>query len=327
MKASPPLDFAMTLLCHMADGQVHSGQQLAQVFTCSRSKIWLAIKSLQALGLGVICVRGKGYQLQQTLDLIDAKCVAQHYPLHPYTIETHAVLDSTNTYLMQKPDAAHQLCVVAAHQTAGRGRFGRTWLSLPHASLTFSVNWCFSKPISALSGLSLVVGLALARALQSLGLKGVGLKWANDVFVEGKKCGGILLEGQGDLNGPCRVVIGIGLNLALPDSLAQQIDQAAGAVSCPQGRNALLAACLKMLSDYLPQLEQHGFALFVDDFNALHIYHQQEVVIGDVEGVVLGVNPDGALRIDVGGAEKIFYAGEVSVRPALRVPLKIQSSK
>ena len=113
-----------------------------------------------------------------------------------FSLEILPECDSTNSRLLDNPPSGDgRVHVLAAErQTAGRGRRGRAWQSWPGAGLTFSLLWRFAPAAHVPAGLSLVVGLAVARTLEELGVEGVALKWPNDVLIQGKKLAGILVE-------------------------------------------------------------------------------------------------------------------------------------
>jgi len=214
-------------------------------------------------------------------------------------------------------------------QSGGRGRLGRSWHSGLGNALTFSLLWRFECGLSGLSGLSLATGVALIRALHGMGISGAGLKWPNDVLGAGGKIAGILIEAQGEMLGPSAVVIGIGINLTLPQQLRPRIDQPVSALSqlasVLPGRNLLLASVLYELASVLRQFSAEGFASLREEWENYHLYQNQEVQLslpdGNImQGVVRGVNRDGALLVEVKSAAgkppemRIFHAGEISLR-------------
>ena len=213
-------------------------------------------------------------------------------------------------------------------QTKGKGRRGRTWVSQLGASLTFSLLWRFQCGAAALSGLSLAVGVALIRAFNSLGVNDTQLKWPNDVLVDGKKLAGILIELQGDLEGPSAAVIGVGVNLNLPKNVLNSIDQPAidlvnvSAKSINQSE--LLGVILKYLADVLSTFESHGFIGLRDEWLRYHAYQNKPVRMllpngTDVQGVVKNVADDGILLVETALGLQRFSAGEISLRnPVLR---------
>ena len=210
----------------------------------------------------------------------------------------------------------------AEQQTAGRGRLGRTWGSPYGRNLMFSVLWEFDGGAAALEGLSLAVGVAVASALSAMGLDGVALKWPNDVLHDGRKLAGILLEMQGDAAGRCQVIIGVGINVSLPDDAP--IDQAwtdLTRLSCPElDRNPLLAAILNELLPTLDRFSRSGFAPFQSAWGSYDAFHGRAAVVkrGDVvtPGICRGVASNGALQFETRDGLEYISGGEVSLRPA-----------
>ena len=309
----------------LADGQFHSGEALAQQFKVTRATIWNAIKHAEALGITVFSVRGRGYKLPQAIDFLDKNAVLNAIGEQREWFNL-IILDevaSTNTYLMQQKNVAHATCVAAHIQTKGKGRRGRTWVSQLGASLTFSLVWRFQCGAAALSGLSLAVGVALIRTLLSLGVNQAQLKWPNDLLVEGKKLAGILIELQGDLDGPSTAVVGVGINLNLPKAVIEAIDQPTTDLNTVSGnpinQNILLGTLLKHLAEVLSQFEQLGFVGLRDEWVSYHAYHQQPVRMllpngTEVLGVVKNVADDGILLVETALGLQRFSAGEISLR-------------
>ena len=315
--------FTFPILHLLADGQFHSGEALAQHFKVTRATIWNAVKHAESLGVEVFSVRGRGYKLPQAIELLDKNLVLQAIGEQRawFTLEVLNEVGSTNTYLMQNKHAAHATCVAAHVQTNGKGRRGRTWVSALGASLTFSLLWRFQCGAAALSGLSLAVGVALIRALNSLGVNDAQLKWPNDVLIDGKKLAGILIELQGDLEGPSAAVIGVGFNLNLPKNMLESIDQPAfDLVSVKKiDQNILLGTLLKHLADVLSGFETHGFIGLRDEWSSYHAYENKSVRMllpngTAVQGVVKSVADDGILLVETALGLQRFSAGEISLR-------------
>ncbi|WP_047553402.1 bifunctional biotin--[acetyl-CoA-carboxylase] ligase/biotin operon repressor BirA [Methylotenera sp. G11] len=310
----------------LADGKFHSGEAIARHFHVSRATVWNALQYAGQLGVEIFSVPGRGYKLPQPVTLLDAQTISgalDEYgtSLH---VEVHDHLASTNSYLMQNIGTArHATCVAANLQTGGRGRRGRSWHAGLGASLTFSVLWRFQCGASALSGLSLAAGIALMRSLHGLGMTGTQLKWPNDVLIGRKKLAGILIELQGDMEGPSTAVIGMGINLNLPDKLKQQIDQPvtdlASLLNGELNPNHLLAALLKHLADVLTAFEQGGFAALRDEWTQHHAYHEKDVRMlmpdgREIHGVVKGITEDGSLLVATAAGMQRFISGEISLR-------------
>ncbi len=319
------------LLSVLADGCFHSGQELGERLGVSRSAIWKQMKMLESLGVEIYSVRGRGYRLPRGLDLLCEQSISQacHQQVGARLkrILLERVVDSTNLMAMrdvQQGSAAGHL-YLAEYQTAGKGRRGRTWVSPFGCNLYFSLVWGFSEGVAALEGLSLVVGLAIHKALQSLGIQGVSLKWPNDLLVGSHKLAGILLEMQGDAAGECQVVIGVGVNVAMPEGEEAKIDQPwvdlSRLTSMPISRNQLMAAILNHLIPELERFGSIGFSGYREEWQAVHAFQNEPVrlILGNKEivGRCLGVDGHGALIIHHQGGVEHFHAGEVSMR-ALR---------
>lgn len=234
---------------------------------------------------------------------------------------------STNSELLQRVDAGAPsgTVVVADSQTAGRGRRGRTWLSRAEDSLTFSLLWRFPGTAAHLAGLSLAVGVALAEALEGLGMQGLGLKWPNDVLLlreDGHaKLAGVLVEASADRRGTA-AVIGIGLNLRAPAAtLPQPVAGLAEMATTVPERHLLLAALLRALADVLDRFTVGGFAAVHSAWQRRHAWQDRPVRLtedGELEGegICLGADSDGALLVETPVCIKRFVSGDVSLRLA-----------
>jgi BirA family biotin operon repressor/biotin-[acetyl-CoA-carboxylase] ligase len=227
---------------------------------------------------------------------------------------------STNADLLARaPALAAPLLLIAENQTAGRGRAGRSWLSSAGNSLTFSLAWRFEAGPQALSGLPLALGVALAETLARLGVQ-VRLKWPNDVLKDGDKLAGILVETAPAERG-IWAVIGIGLNLVMPDEMEQAIGRTVAAAPwlARMDRDELMAALLDGLAAVLREFERTGFAAFAGRWNMLHEYQGSEVRILDQgavlhEGRAAGVDDAGRLLLDTAQGRITIAAGDVSLR-------------
>jgi BirA family biotin operon repressor/biotin-[acetyl-CoA-carboxylase] ligase len=327
--ADTPGVLTFKLLRRLADGEFHSGEVLARDFGVTRATVNNALRDVASYGLTLYSVRGRGYRLAQPLqwldaDLINARFGSARGELH-IEIRDHAT--SSNALLLQRATqgAASGSVLAAEWQTAGRGRLGRVWLSGLGDALTFSLLWRFKSGLAALSGLSLAVGIAMIRALQELGVPGVGLKWPNDVLLNGGKLAGILIEAQGDMLGPSAVVIGIGLNMRVPEALRDRIDQrvsdlASLDMTVPE-RNAVLAVLLKHLTAVLHEFSAGGFAPLRAEWESHYLFRERPVKLllpdgTHIAGMVLGVTDEGALRLVTAQGEQVFNSGEVSLRSA-----------
>lgn len=228
---------------------------------------------------------------------------------------------STNADLLARaPALAEPVLLIAEHQTAGRGRAGRSWLSSSENSLTFSLAWKFDGGPQVLAGLPLAIGVALGDALATLGVQ-VQLKWPNDVLKDGAKLAGILIETQSAPGGGTWAVIGIGLNLIMPDEVEAQLGRSAAGAPwlARMERDVLMAALLDALAEALRLFARQGFGAFSARWNLRHAWQGQLVVILDngqvlQEGLAAGVDDSGRLLLDTAEGRTTVLAGDVSLR-------------
>jgi BirA family transcriptional regulator, biotin operon repressor / biotin---[acetyl-CoA-carboxylase] ligase len=317
------LDLAFAVLRALSDGKFHSGEKIAHELGCSRTLIWQAVHTIEnEFDLAVFCVRGQGYRLAVPFDWLDVASIRSgldEIAADVWTVAVADEIDSTNTRLMTHAvgGGPHGLVLAAERQSAGRGRLGRRWQARIGSCLMFSVLWRFDRGLAELAGLSLAVGLALARVLRRLGAP-VELKWPNDLLLQGRKLAGILIELSGDALGPASVVIGIGLNMIEPAELDQPI-AALAECGITISRNALLAELLNELNRVLTAFNHDGFAPFADEWMLLSAHQDEPVRLsfpqGDaLEGVARGVAQNGALLVDTPAGRQVFHVGEVSLR-------------
>jgi BirA family biotin operon repressor/biotin-[acetyl-CoA-carboxylase] ligase len=324
METLPPL--LMPLLKILGDGRFHSGQRLAETFGVSRATVCNVLNAAADYGWQVSAVTGRGYRSSTVSDwLVPDEIDRLLAGRQGWRVEVRDQVTSTNSVLLDvaASGAAHRSVVAAEWQSAGRGRRGRSWQAALGQNLSFSLLWRFDKGIAALGGLSLVAGLAVWRVLDRLGVPGLALKWPNDVLAGYRKLAGVLVEIQGDAQGPCQVVIGIGVNVRLPASLRSQIDQAVTdlqAQGLAVARNRLLADLLAEIGETLEQFTAEGFSERLRaDWSAAHAYTGCEVrLVGvgeQVDGRVIGVDASGGLWLqDNAGGRALYHGGEMSLR-------------
>ena len=326
-----PLTFPV--LSILSDGKFHSGEIMAKNFNVSRVAIWHAISGAEKLGVEVFSVRGRGYRLTQSLDLVEEKKVKQAIGemANLFNVTVLDVVDSTNDYLKKVAvnGHPHASCVVSNIQTHGKGRRGRQWQSALGENLTFSFLWRFTKGAAALSGLSLAVGIALIRSLKKLDIHQALLKWPNDILVEDdgiyKKLAGILIELQGDMDGQSAAIIGIGINLNLSKKQAEKIDQPAISINqCTSESidpNNLLAIIIKNLAEVLAIFEDSGFTSLKNEWLSYDAFQDKviNVTSGDgnsTQGRSQGVDDFGSLQVITDAGAKVYASGEISIRKA-----------
>jgi BirA family transcriptional regulator, biotin operon repressor / biotin---[acetyl-CoA-carboxylase] ligase len=310
----------MALLAALAGRTTpRSGDELAQALGLTRARVSQLVKTLNEQGADITVSRA-GYEIAGHASMLNAESAAQGTP---FTVRVDAISESTNATLIAN-GAPHAHVHLAEWQSAGRGRRGRTWAGAPCGSVLMSVAWQFDRGASGLSGLSLSVGVAIVKALHSCGVSHVQLKWPNDVLWNGQKLGGVLIELVGDALGPTTAVIGIGLNVRLPDAAREDIAQAVTDLhtvvpSQRWDRNALVNALLRALDQTLREFSQHGFAPHAPAWRAAHAYERRAVQLllptGErIEGKETTVADDGALCIQCAGKTQMIHSAEISLR-------------
>ena len=270
------------------------------------------------MNLSIHKVRGRGYQLAAPLELLELDQLAAS----PWPVAISHSLDSTNAEALRAVDrgVTAPFVILAERQTAGRGRRGRKWVSPFAENIYYSLVLRMDGGMRQLEGLSLVVGLAVLSALRAVGVSDAGLKWPNDVLVSNKKIAGILLELVGDPADVCHVVLGIGINVNM--RVASEVDQAWTSVFLESGvatnRNELVSKLSDSLRMYLKRHEVSGFSAIQSEWEQNHLWQGREVSliagVHQVNGTVMGIDRQGALRMSVNGEEKVFSGGELSLR-------------
>jgi BirA family transcriptional regulator, biotin operon repressor / biotin---[acetyl-CoA-carboxylase] ligase len=321
------------LLRALADGEPHSGEELARAFGVTRAAVWKHVAKLERWGVAVNAAPGRGYRLGRPLELLDARTLGPL--LRPSTakrvarLEIFTELDSTNCYLLARPappPGELDVCI-AEYQTAGRGRRGRHWSMPVGGGLCLSAAWRFADTPPDLAALGLAVGVAARRAIAAACGVSPGLKWPNDLVWDERKLGGVLLELEAEAHGGCRVVAGVGLNVVLPSELLAQlsdwprgaVDLAVATGGAPPSRTLLAARVIDALAELFVDYAQLGFGPYRADWSAADYLRGRGVTLEDAGGAVvgtaLGVEQDGALVIETSaGMKRRVISGDVRVR-------------
>lgn len=314
-------------LRELADGQFHSGEDVARSLGRSRATLSEALKRAPELGLDLFSVRGRGYRLATPIEFLDGAVLARELRSTRVRLEIVDEVDSTSTRLLARATAGAPsgTCLAAEWQSAGRGRRGRSWVCALGGSLTFSLLWRFERGAAHLGGLSLAVGVAVARALAACGVERVQVKWPNDLVVDFRKLAGILVETSGEMQGPSVAVIGVGVNYRLAERVIDRIDQPVTDVAHASGalasRSLLLASLLRELAQTLEEFERRGFARLREAWRTLHAYQGRRVRVmppreAPFEAEVADIAPDGALLVRLDDGRLIALASaEISLRP------------
>lgn len=316
---------SFNVLRALADGSHHSAAMLG----ASRSELRDALVELRSHGISVRAVRGRGYCLEGGADLIDEESVAAQLEERGGAVRFACVdqCDSTNAELLARaaggaPSGSALACEL---QTAGRGRRGNEWLSGLATSLTFSLLWRYGSNGTDLGGLSLAAGVACVHALAALDVRGVRLKWPNDLMYERRKLGGILVEATGERRGPTAVVVGVGINVrhsdVVRDRLGRPVTELAAIRPDLPPRSVLLGEMLVQLAKALEIFGVRGFDGFRAEWTGLHALQDERIRVvspgGAVtEGVVVGVDEGGALLLRTHSGLERLHSGEVSIGAA-----------
>ncbi len=318
----------LKLLRLIADGELYSGEVLGKSLGISRTAVWKLINSLADYGLIIDAVKGKGYRLSRPIEFLDKKLLLQR--INPSAakilsgLEMIEEIDSTNQYLLQRLNKAEHrgTVVLAEYQTQGRGRRGSHWISPFGSGISLSISWHFEQPVESINCLSLAVGSAVIRVLTRMGFKGIGLKWPNDIFYQGKKLGGLLIEMRGETAGPCDVVIGLGLNVAFPPAFAGTIEQPwVDLASINPSIASRNEAAAELISEFISLLDGYAMTQVEDIINEWRQYDcmcgkPARLILQDkkIQGLVKGIDNDGALLMSVNNTIQKYTAGEISLR-------------
>lgn len=321
----------MELLRLLADGALHSGEELAAALEVSRAAIWKRVQQMEEWDIAVEAKPGSGYQLESPIDLLDATVICAKLPQVALerlrNLEVHEVLVSTSDRLLaaeELPPGRFDACL-AEYQSAGRGRRGRSWVAPFASGLCVSVNWSYRDAPATLGALSLAAGVAALRALRRLGFANLSLKWPNDIVHRDGKLGGILIDLRGEAAGPAYFVVGIGINVRLPRATREQLRaDGVDAVDLASLGNAPLrndaaAVLIAELTQALLEFGARGMTAFADEWQGADALAGRPVRVHHggqfLDGLARGVDADGALLLEIDGASRRILSGEVSVRP------------
>lgn len=309
------------------DGHYHDGTTLGDTLNITRSAVWKTIKKLESYGITVDPVKGKGYSLLEPLILLNQKVIKKsisHKKIDTYFFET---IDSTNdylkNYLKKIPNSNNIKICISEQQTQGKGRLNRNWHSPFGQNIYLSCVYPFQKDVSELSGLSLVVSLAIVKTLELYSLpKALLVKWPNDIVYDNKKISGNLIEIQAESHGACHAIIGIGINVNMMQDENNSISQAWTSLrkitASYIDRNQLCISLIDNLITYLEQFVERGLSSFIDTWNATDSLINKEISLKNgnskIYGKVTGINNVGHLVLQLqDGTSQTFSSGDTTV--------------
>lgn len=311
-------------------GQSVSGEELAKTLYVSRNAVWKAVKALQADGYPITAVTNRGYCLARESEIFSAQSVLRELGAagEDFHIETADSVTSTNTVLKERAakGAPEGTVLIAARQTAGKGRQGRQFSSPEGTGLYMSILLRPTMQAQEALFLTTAAAVAVSASVEEVSGRKTGIKWVNDVWIDGLKICGILTEASFDLEGGGLeyAVVGIGVNLTEPKGgFPEELRGVAGAVFSPGedtigAKSRLAAGILRRFWEYYRALPQRVF---------WEEYCRRSVVVGR-EITILGTDPQPARAIGIDeecrlrvrlsdGSERLLSSGEVSVRPKL----------
>tara|TARA_B100000989_G_scaffold287898_1_gene257994 strand:- start:6021 stop:7004 length:984 start_codon:yes stop_codon:yes gene_type:complete len=323
------IDQTMRIIGLLADGKFHSGESLGEILGVTRSAVWKSLKKLTDLGIDIHRVQGKGYAIPNGIEVLETdKITSSMTPELQSLINSIDILptvNSTNAFLLDKikQGKTGPMVCLAEHQTQGRGRQGRKWVSPFGKNIYLSLSWSFPEGPIALAGLTIVAGVAVTRALQKLGLSNLGIKWPNDIYWAGRKLAGILTEVHLDSVGVCHAVIGVGINVEMSQNSSQEIDQPWADIYQALGhsvqRNQLVGTIISELLMILADYEQQGFAAYHTQWQAYDLLHSRQVILNTLTGVekgtACGIDENGGLLVKQGDTVNTYRSGEVHLEP------------
>ncbi len=310
-------------------GEFYSGEELASALGVSRNAVWKAVRQLESDGYKFDAVSGKGYRLPEESDVLSEFSIKKYLGdcADKFNLKIYKSISSTNTVLkeMAAEGAPEGTILIASEQTAGRGRMNRKFYSPTGTGLYMSILLRPKMNAEESLFITTAAAVAAAHAIEEVSGQQAGIKWVNDIFVNGKKACGILTEASFDMEsgGLEYAVSGIGINITSPnEGFPDEIKDVATAVfdstTPPQdAKNRIAAGIIKYFMEYYENLTQHAF---------FEEYVRRSVVVGrDITVIGRGEpRPAKALSIDANcnlrvryedGTEDTLSSGEVSIKP------------
>jgi BirA family biotin operon repressor/biotin-[acetyl-CoA-carboxylase] ligase len=314
------------LLGILQDNQFHSGEFIGKQLRITRAAVWKLIQSLQELGFEIEGISRRGYRLVHPFSFLSLTTIKKKLRAETNNqfklIELMDQIDSTNTYLLQRMyeySKTPRICL-AEQQLHGRGRRDRHWHSPFGQNIYLSILWRMDSR-EYFHTLPLVVCLSIIKTLEDFSIPTKPqLKWPNDIYVEGKKLGGVLIETHSEVNENTQAVIGIGLNVNMMNAPKKMINQPW--ISLLQifnkvlDRNVLVSRIIENCVTYLELFQRHGFNYFKNLWNQYDICSNQFLKIQchdlTLEGLGQGVDQYGRLQISISKHKKMnISAGEI----------------
>ena len=303
-----------------------SGQRICDTFGVSRTAVWKAVNQLRKNGYEIEAVPNKGYRLIETPDILNLHELQSRRKTNwiGETMRCYETIDSTNAEAtrLAEGNCGHGTLIVADHQQAGRGRRGRSWESPKGTSIYMSLLLKPDINPNNASMLTLVAALAVSRAITQITGKPAGIKWPNDIVMNGKKVCGILTEMSAQFDYVNHIVVGIGINVNT-ESFPEEIAYMATSLQLETGMRINRAELIEAVCEHFEEvyaiyMETQDLRNLVKEYNANLVNMHQNVKVLDpkepFEGRAMGITPRGELMVDTWESRKLVSSGEVSVR-------------
>jgi len=304
-------------------------EQIQHKLDIDSSAVPILINQLKQLGLSIVCNDKEEIGLAKNIQPLAIEHIKKELSDNIVTqldfLPIFLTLDSTNQHLKNTKIELSKLIRIclSEHQTSGRGRRSKHWVSPLARNIYLSLHVRLKITLTQIGGLSLVVGISIIDGLKRLGIKGLSIKWPNDIYFEDKKLAGILIESTKLQENCVELIIGMGINVDMPESNAKEIDQAwvdlnniTGNQMC---RNRVIASIIDRLISNINKYQQCGLDAFMSRWQEFDYLFQKNVVVRSPDGKerigkAVGVNEQGELLVDVGKQIECIHAGDISVR-------------
>ena len=306
------------------DCEFHDGTSLGKQLKITRTAIWKIVKKLTGYHIPIQSIKKKGYALSEPLLLLDKQKIKQQLDNRSIIIDLFEQIGSTNDYLQTFCSNNEPRICLAEMQTEGKGRFHREWYSPFGKNIYLSLLYPFNKDISELAGLSLVVGLAVCKAIEEAYYlpEPVLVKWPNDIICSDKKLAGTLIELKAETHGFSHAVIGIGLNVNMDRDKQRKIHQAWTSIKIlnekNNDRNILCIKLINQLFSYIKKFSERGLASFIEEWNSRdYLLHKTICLKSNTQefrGEAIGVNGQGHLLLKLkDGSQRSFSQGDTTL--------------
>lgn len=314
----------LKILNILNDCKVHAGTDIAEHLSISRTAVWKVIQRLKNYDIDIES-QHQGYHLNSPLILLDKHKIESLLKDQRVTLECFETIDSTNDYLRNKMFSKNLHICLAEHESKGRGRMGRPWVAPFGRNIYCSFSYTFNKDISEMAGLSLVIGILTADMLESLDpqIKPF-LKWPNDIYVDNKKLGGILIDLIAEANGNCKAIIGVGLNVNMKDAKLEGVDQPWTSLehilNVKLDRNLVVAQLINFIVKGMDVFVEKGVEPFLTNWKRYDLLENKQISVSHgtdiISGIARGITSQGYLRVELpsGEIQKFSYGDTILLK-------------